>query len=203
MAGRVALKALRRPPRLLAGADVALDGASCLAYAGVIVYTYPDLREVERRWAEAALEFPYIPGLLAFREAPALLAALERLECEPDVVFFDGQGLAHPRRLGIASHLGLFLNRPTVGCAKSRLVGAYREPGPRFGDRAPLRDGRQVVGSVIRTRPGTRPIFVSPGHLIDAEGAARLALSCCDGFRIPKPTREADRFVAELKRTKI
>lgn len=184
--------------QLVAGCDTSFEKDE--AYGGVIVYRWPDLIEVERKSAVKRVTFPYIPGLLAFREAPVLLEAIQSLKDEPDLFLFDGHGLAHPRGLGIASHLGLFVDRPTIGCAKSRLVGSYEEPGPRKGDHSPLtaRDGR-VIGMVLRTRDDVQPIFVSPGYKISLESAWRLTLQCCDSYRVPKPTREADHFVEIAK----
>lgn len=211
----------RLPPlRRVAGADVAFDlgrrrrpsrlsGATCSgrAIAGVIVYTFPELIEVERSTAERPLAFPYVPGLLSFREAPALLAAFEKLRHEPDLIFCDGHGYAHPRRFGIACHLGVLLDRPTIGCAKSRLIGRHAEPPRRAGRWTPLRDtveGRadteETIGAVLRTRDVVKPVYVSQGHRISLERAIGLVLAVCDGYRIPRPTREADYFVEAVKR---
>ncbi|MBZ5528852.1 MAG: endonuclease V [Acidobacteriia bacterium] len=174
------------------------------AIAGVIVYRFPDMIEVERVYAQAPLRFPYVPGLLSFRECPALLAAFRKLKHEPDVIFCDGQGIAHPRRFGLACHLGGLLDRPTSGCAKSRLIGEEREPGQRAGNWTALTVGsggkKETIGAVLRTRDGVRPIYVSQGHRVTLETAIRLTLAVCDGSRIPRPTREADRYVGELKR---
>jgi deoxyribonuclease V len=187
--------------RHVAGADISCERHSPLAWAGVVVLGVPGLEEVERVWAEGELAFPYVPGLLSFREGPLLLEAFRKLRTEPDVVFFDGQGIAHPRRFGIASHLGLFLDRPTIGCAKSRLTGTWRsEPGGRRGCRRLLRDGDETIGAVVRTRDGVKPVFISVGHRLGLDEAVRLTLRCCDGYRVPKPTRVADHFVGELRR---
>jgi len=187
---------------LIAGADLSIDKASNEGFAGVIVYTFPDLNEVERRHAHRKLSFPYIPGLLAFREAPVLLEAFAKVEREPDVIVFDGQGIAHPRGLGIATHMGLVLDKPTIGCAKSRLTGSFEEPGPEVGDYSPLVFGEKTIGAVLRTRHNVKPVFISQGHKIDLETCIDLLLKCNDGYRIPKPTREADHFVGELKRSR-
>jgi deoxyribonuclease V len=161
----------------------------------VVVLEYPSLRPVETAVVKRRVRFPYVPGLLSFREAPAILDAFARLATRPDLLLCDGQGIAHPRRLGLASHLGLLLDLPTIGCAKSRLVGEYQDPGPRRGARAPLRlDGRQV-GWVLRTRDGVRPLFVSPGHRMSIGAAARWVLGCGAGHRLPEPTHLADRLV--------
>ena len=185
--------------RHVAGADVAFDLPGARAIAGVILYSYPDLREVERVWAVRRLEFPYVPGLLSFREAPALLAAFEKLRGAPDVIFIDGHGYAHPRRFGIACHLGVLLGKATVGCAKSRLLGTHAEPAAAAGSWTLLRDAGETIGVVLRTRTAVRPIYVSQGHRVSLRRAVELALAVSDGFRIPKPTREADHFVARLK----
>jgi deoxyribonuclease V len=199
--------------RLVAGADVAFDFRgggtsqgqalrlrSGQAIAGVIVYTFPELREVERAWAERPLEFPYVPGLLSFRELPALLAAMAKLRAEPEVIFCDAQGYAHPRRFGLACHLGVLLDRATVGCAKSRLIGEHKEPGRAAGSWTALKDAGETIGAVVRTRTDVNPIYVSSGHRVSLPSAIELALAVCDGYRIPKPTREADYYVEELKK---
>ena len=173
-------------------------GASTTAFAAVIVLTFPGHEVVETQVASCPVEFPYVPGLLSFREAPAMLAAFRQVESEPDVVLVDAHGYAHPRRLGAASHLGLLLGRPTIGCAKSRLVGHYEEPGPNHGDRAPLVDRGEQVGAVVRTRVGRGPLFVSPGNGVSISTAVEIALACCrDNAFMPEPTRLADRLVAQ------
>ena len=186
--------------QFVAGADLAFDPETNLAFAGVIVYQFPQLREVERRMARRTLRFPYVPGLLSFRESPVLLAAFEQLRVEPDLILVDGHGIAHPRRFGIACHLGLLLDRPTIGCAKSILVGEAAEPGVRAGSTAPLVDKGETVGIVLRTRDRVKPIYVTTGHRVSLQSAVRIARQCLDGFRIPKPTREADHFVRDLRR---
>lgn len=186
--------------RLIAGADVALDLVRHRAIAGVIVFRFPSLEEVERASAVRPLTFPYVPGLLSFREAPALLAAFARLRSMPDLLFFDGHGYAHPRRLGIACHLGLLLDRPSIGCAKSLLIGEHRPPALAAGSRAGLRDAGETIGVALRTRTGVKPVYISTGHRISLERAAEFALAACDGLRIPRPTRLADHFVEACKR---
>ncbi len=197
---RVELRDDRRAIHRVAGADVALDLARGRAIAGVIVYRFPQMTEVERAWAVRPLTFPYVPGLLTFREAPALLAAFAKLRHDPDVIFFDGHGYAHPRRFGIACHLGLLLDCPSIGCAKSLLIGTHREPGAAAGSRALLRENGQTIGVVLRTREGVKPVYISAGHRISLRRAVTLARAVCDGWRIPRPTREADHFVEALKR---
>ncbi len=185
---------------VVAGCDVSHDRFSTTLYAGVVVLRADNFAVLERRAAVAQVDFPYTPGLLSFREAPVLLAALAKLEHTPDVVMCDGQGIAHPRRLGLASHVGLFLDRPCVGCAKSKLTGKYEEPGPEPGSRSPLLYRGQVIGSVVRTKARTLPVFVSPGHRIDLESSVRLVLGCCRGYRLPEPTRLAHLYVNEVRR---
>jgi deoxyribonuclease V len=169
------------------------------AIAGVVVYKYPEMKELERARAEVQLEFPYVPGFLSFREIPALLAALKTLRRLPDLLFCDGQGYAHPRRMGLATHLGIVLDRPTIGCAKSILIGEHGRVGNEKGAWAAMMDGGETIGAALRTRSGVKPVYVSQGHRVSLETALRITLSVCDGTRIPRPTREADRFVSELK----
>jgi deoxyribonuclease V len=186
--------------RHVAGADVAFDPQTEVAFAGVIVYRFPGLEEVERRMARRRLRFPYVPGLLSFRECPVLLAAFARLRIEPDLILIDGHGRAHPRRFGIACHIGILFDKPTIGCAKSRLVGEHHAPGRKAGSATPLMLEGERLGVVLRTRDDVRPIYVTTGHRVSLDSAVQLVKQCMDGFRIPKPTREADRFVRDLRR---
>jgi deoxyribonuclease V len=185
---------------LIAGADVSYDKNSTKFFAGVVVLRTDDLSIVERCGAALDSPFPYIPGLLSFREAPALLEAFARVQSAPQAVMFDGQGIAHPRRLGIASHVGLWLDLPCIGCAKSRLTGHYQEPDREAGSCSPLRDGNEVIGQVVRSKTGVQPLFVSVGHRIDLGSAVRWVLATCRGYRLPEPTRQAHLFVNELRR---
>jgi deoxyribonuclease V len=189
--GRVCVQPLDRRPECVAGVDVSVK--KDLAQAAVVALSYPDLVPFQAAAAELAVPFPYMPGLLAFREGPVVLAALERLTCKPGVLMFDAQGLAHPRRMGLATHLGILLDVPAVGCAKSRLCGTYVEPGEEKGDWTPLMDGDEVIGAVVRTRRRVRPVFVSVGHRVDLEMAVSLVLSCTTRYRLPEPTRWAHR----------
>jgi len=198
---RVVLEDRLAEVRYVAGADLAFDPETDEAFAGVIVYRFPSLEEVERRMARRKLRFPYVPGLLSFRESPILLAAFRRLRTEPDLILVDGHGLAHPRRFGIACHLGILLDKPAIGCAKSLLVGEHEEPGVEAGSTAPLMLDGERVGVVLRTRAGVKPIFVTQGHRVSLDRAVRLVKQSLDGFRIPKPTREADHYVGDLRRT--
>jgi deoxyribonuclease V len=200
LSAQIILKDDFKKIKTLAGADLALSENKKEAYAGVIVFEFPSLKEIERIYTVEPLTFPYIPGLLSFREGPILLKAFEKLKNQPDLILFDGQGIAHPRRLGIASHMGLLLDRPTIGCAKSLLCGKYKEPGIKRGSGSPLIDHGEVIGAVLRTRDGVNPIFISVGHRISLESAIKIVLQCHSGFRIPKPTREADIFVGQLKK---
>jgi deoxyribonuclease V len=179
-----------RPVATIGGVDVSIRTES--TRAAIVVLRYPDLTPVEAVVADTALVFPYIPGLLAFREGPAVLAAWVKLQNEPDLIMFDGQGIAHPRGLGIASHMGLWLERPTIGVAKSRLYGRHTEVGPGRGDRADLLDKQgNIIGTVLRMRERTNPLYISPGHLIDVETATEFVLACSTGYRLPEPTRWA------------
>jgi deoxyribonuclease V len=181
------------PVNTVAGVDVGFP-ARDIARAAVVVLGFPELKPLDCAIAEVPVEFPYIPGLLAFREVPAVLAAVEKLRVTPDLFIFDAQGLAHPRRLGLASHAGLLLDWPSVGCAKSRLTGASVEPGPERGSKSPLIDGRECIGAVVRTRTGVRPVYVSIGHMVDLDTAVRYVLDCAPRYRLPETTRYAHRL---------
>jgi deoxyribonuclease V len=191
---------LPRTVRYVAGTDVSCSKKSNTIWAGVLVLTYPQLVIKEKRWIRGKANFPYIPGLLSFRELPALLEAIKRVETEPDLIICDGQGIAHPRGLGLASHLGLLIDKPTVGCAKSRLVGEFSEVGEARGDYANLCHNGRVMGVVLRTRTGVKPLFVSPGNKITLEESMKIVLSCCVQYRIPEPTRQSHLLVTALRR---
>ena len=188
---------------LVAGADVSNNLYSDTVYAGVVLFRRRDWSVVERRGAVGEARFPYIPGLLSFREAPALLEAFRRLEHRPDVVVIDGQGIAHPRRLGIAAHLGLWLQVPCVGCAKSKLWGRYQEPGPQPGSASPLTDRGEVLGRVLRSKIRSNPLFISPGHRIDLDSSVRVVQESLRGYRLPEPTRQAHEYVNSLRRGEL
>jgi deoxyribonuclease V len=175
--------------RLVAGVDVSVKND--VSQAAIVVATFPGFRPVAIVRAMRPTPFPYVPGLLSFREGPVLEEAFEKLKVEPDVFLFDGQGLAHPRRFGIASHMGLWLGRPTVGCGKTRLCGRHGPVPPERGAWAPLVDEGDVIGAALRTRAGTNPMFISPGHLADTASAVELVLRCAPKFRIPEPIRLA------------
>jgi deoxyribonuclease V len=176
----------------VAGVDVGFPDRD-IARAAVVVLCFPGLAPVDWAVAEVPVEFPYIPGLLAFRELPAVLAAVLQLRAMPDLFVFDAHGLAHPRRFGLATHAGLLLDWPSVGCAKSRLIGEYAEPGPRRGDRSPLMDGDEQIGMVLRTRAKVSPVFVSIGHKVDLSTAVGYVLACAPKYRLPETTRYAHR----------
>jgi len=186
----------RGPIRRVAGVDVAFPGGDT-ARAAVVVLDARTLETLEEVVAELPLAFPYVPGLLTFREGPAVLAAWRELRTEPDLLLFDGAGVAHPRGMGIAAHLGLWLDRPAIGVAKSRLCGVAAEPGPERGARTPIRDTadrRRVLGTLLRTRDRVKPLWVSPGHRVDRRRAVEWVLRSGGGYRLPEPTRRADRL---------
>jgi deoxyribonuclease V len=189
-----------RSIRYVAGSDIAISKRLGKAVAAVAVFRYPSLELVESRSATADLRFPYIPGLLSFREIPVLIRCLARVKTPFDVMICDGQGIAHPRGLGLASHLGLLMKKPTIGCAKSILVGEHDEIGVSRGDLAPLVYKGKRVGTVVRTRDNGKPVYVSPGHLVDQSGACRLILGCARRYRLPEPTRQTDRIAGQEKR---
>lgn len=181
----------------IAGVDLSPpDTESGRVRGAAVVVAWPSLEVVEVSTAEGIADFPYVPGLLSFREAPILLEALAGLRTTPDVILVDGQGTAHPRRFGIACHLGLAIDVPTIGCAKSRLVGAHQQPAEAKGAWTPLEHGGDTIGAVVRTRAGVRPIYVSPGNNIDLESSVRWALACSPRYRVPVPTRLAHQAAA-------
>ena len=179
-----------RPVSTMGGVDVSIQPDR--ARAAIVILRYPDLKPIDAAVEDAPLVFPYIPGLLSFREGPAVLLAWNKLQKKPDLLMFDGQGIAHPRGIGIASHMGLWLERPSIGVAKSRLYGRHAEVGPLRGDQEDLldKDGA-TIGKVLRTRERSKPIYVSPGTSIDVQHAIQFVLDCCTGYRLPEPTRWA------------
>jgi deoxyribonuclease V len=184
---------------LIAGADVAYDDLTHTVYAGVVVLRTTDWTVIEKQGVIGRNEFPYQPGLLSFREAPVLLEAFARIENEPDLVMFDGQGMAHPRRFGLACHAGLWLDRPSLGCAKTRFRGSYRGLGSEAGSSVDLIEQGQVIGRAVRTRTDVKEVFVSVGHKIDLESAVRWVVASSREARVPEPTRQADIFVNTLR----
>lgn len=198
---RLIVKPLDPLPRYIAGVDAAYGADGCTAYASAVVYDRVDQRIVEVADAVLKIDIPYIPGYLSFREGPPIMAALGKLQHEFGAICFDGQGLAHPRRCGLACHVAIQLDVPGVGIAKSRFIGEHDDPAAAAGASVPLMDGGEQIGLVLRTRAKTTPIYVSVGHRIDLASAAALAVACCTKYRIPEPTRVADIEVARLKRS--
>jgi len=201
LAERVIRTGTVRGPRWIAGVDAAYvaGGAQGLCIAGVVLWDRKTRQIAEQHVIRAAVHFPYVPGLLSFREAPAILKVLRRLKIEPDLFLFDGQGIAHPRRFGLASHVGLLIDRPSIGCAKSLLIGDYIEPESQRGSKTALGHRDETIGMVVRTRDDTKPLYVSIGHRISLRSAVGLVLDCCTRFRLPEPTRLADRLVAQAR----
>lgn len=187
----------------VAGADIAFDPQTQIAVAGVVAYRFPSLEEVERVWARRPLRFPYVPGLLSFREIPILLAAFAKLKTDADLILIDGHGRAHPRRFGIACHVGVIFDKPVIGCGKSILVGEHPALGRRKGSTAPLLFEGERVGVALRTRDDVKPIFVTVGHRISLDTAVSIVKQCVDETRIPKPTREADHYVRLLRQQRV
>lgn len=199
MAGRVRLTPLSEPPRRVAATDVAFQTRTGMTCAAVVVVEASTLELLQTVTIRQPTEFPYIPGLLSFREVPALLACFDRLNPAPDLVICDGQGIAHPRGLGLAAHLGLLLQLPTIGCAKSRLVGEYLEPAMEKGCRSSLLYKDRQIGEVVRTRRGVKPLFVSPGHLVSIADATRMVLATTTRYRLPEPIRFAHQAAEKAK----
>lgn len=191
LAERVSLENGNITPRFIAGVDISTGKNRELATGAAVVLSYPELKVVETEVVQERLDFPYIPGYLSFREAPIILSALERLTITPDLILVDGQGIAHPRRLGLASHLGLFLDTPTIGCAKSRLCGSHDIPGDEPGEYAEIRDNGEIIGAALRTKRGVKPVYVSVGHQINLRSAINQVMNCCRGYRLPEPIRLA------------
>lgn len=194
LCGRLILSWDKRDVQTIGGVDVSLKKNR--AQAAIVIFRFPELLPIESVTANVPLEFPYIPGLLSFREGPVVLSAWKKLEIKPDLLMFDGQGIAHPRGFGIASHIGLWIGRPTVGVAKSRLYGIHAIPGQRRGEYAELFDEHnrtRVIGLVLRTRTNVKPVYVSPGHLIDIQHSLDIILKWCTKYRLPEPTRWAHR----------
>jgi len=188
---RIRLRPLPRPPRLLAACDVAYPAGEDRALAAVVLFSFPQLDPVEEHLVRCRIGFPYLPGFLSWREGPVLLEAISRLRGWPDLFLFDGQGIAHPERLGLASHLGVILGRPSIGCAKSLLLGDCDLSSLRVerGAWVPILQDGEPVGAALRTRAGVKPLFISPGHLITLEEALKIVLACCRGYRSPEPLR--------------
>ena len=191
LAGQISRTSQVTTPHFIAGVDISSGNTKEIATGAVVIVEYPELRIVEIQIAKERLSFPYVPGLLSFRESPLMLAACEKLKVTPDLILVDGQGITHPRRLGLASHLGLLLNTPTIGCAKSRLCGQHEAPGLEPGRYAEVVDQGETIGVALRTKAGVKPVYVSIGHKVDLETAIHRVLECCRGYRLPEPTRLA------------
>lgn len=214
LAANVKFTPLKKPPKLIAGLDCAFTKDNKRIIAAVVVIKLPDFELIEQKTAVRKLTFPYVPGLLSFREAPACVAAAAKLKNTPDLFLVDGQGIAHPRRLGLAAHLGLFLDKPTVGCAKSRLVGSYKPPPSQKAAYTLLQDklrtncistavqqttDQQVIGAVVRTRTNVKPVFVSVGNRCLLQDAINITLACTTKYRLPEPVRLAHQLVSRLR----
>ena len=199
LARRLILEGKPKTLNLVAGADVSYSRKDQKLWAGVVVFDLTVWEVVEEQWETGEAVFPYVPGYLSFREIPVLLRAFGRIRNTPDVVLIDGQGTAHPQRMGLASHIGLFLDAPTIGCAKSRLIGEYKSVGLIKGSCSVLRVENEDVGWVLRTRDGVKSIFVSPGHRIGLGSVNEIVLACCRKYRIPEPLRRAHRLVTKLR----
>jgi len=182
---------IARPIKLVAGVDVSYKRRAEKFYAAIVVLDYTSMTILDAVTASGEVDFPYVPGLLSFRELPILLEAFRKLATTPDVILADAQGIAHPRRLGLASHLGLWLDLPTIGCAKSLLCGKAAEPRLEKGAWTSLRDADEIVGRMLRTKDRVRPLIISPGHKTDVQRATEIVLHCCRGYRLPEPTRQA------------
>ncbi len=195
---KIRISPLIKKPKYIAGVDAAFSDDR--VYAAACLYLFPELILIEEQAVVRKLLFPYVPGFLSFREGPAIIAALERLSNRPDLILVDGQGIAHPRGIGLASYLGVMLAMPAIGCAKSRFVGEYAEPGKMKGDWSPLLFDDKTVGAVLRSRDKTRPLFVSPGHKTDIASAIRFTLACTGNYRTPEPLRCADMLSKKIKK---
>lgn len=199
LADQIRIEPVRREIRTVAGLDCAFSRDKKRIGAAIVVLTLPKLEIIEQVHAIEPVTFPYVPGLLSFRECPVCLKATGKLKSRPDVFLVDGQGMAHPRRLGLACHLGLFLDTLTIGCAKSRLTGKYEMPGIEKGSSSDLTDGDEVIGAALRTRTNVKPLFISTGNRCTLNDAIHITLQCCTKYRLPEPTRLAHQQVTELK----
>ncbi|HWV68988.1 deoxyribonuclease V [Chitinophaga sp.] len=188
------------PLNYVAGADISFNKFSTTVYAGIVMMEFPSMKPVGYSLVKKEVLFPYVPGFLAFREVPALLDAWAQLPLKPDILVVDGHGIAHPRRMGIASHFGVLAQQPSIGSAKKKLFGVYEEPGMEKGRYTPLTDKQgQQLGNVLRSKSNVKPIFVSPGHLVDIPGSAEILLQCIKGYRLPEPTRLAHNAVNQFR----
>ncbi|MCB0581563.1 MAG: deoxyribonuclease V [Phaeodactylibacter sp.] len=200
---KISLSPFAGPIRHIGGADLSYNKGSDEFYAGIVVLDYESMETVAHSTVIRRSPFPYIPGLLSFREIPSLMEAWERLPFQPEVIAFDGHGIAHPRRMGIAAHFGLLADKPTIGCAKKRLTGKYEEPPRRRGAYTPILDGEETLGFALCTKDGIKPVFVSPGHRMGLEQSREVMLHCARGYKIPEPTRQAHLLVNRLRRGEV
>lgn len=199
LSSKVILEPFKTEASLVAGADVSYSKGSDILFAGVIVMKVPEMKVIEEATAVGKVDFPYIPGFLSFRESPILIKAFEKIQNVPDVVIFDGQGIAHPRHLGIASHLGLIIDLPSIGCAKNILVGKYEDVGNESGDFSYITFRGNIIGVALRTKRNVLPVFVSPGHKMDVPSALVVVMKSCHGYRLPEPVRQAHILVNKLR----
>ncbi len=207
LADKILIRSAPAHPNYIAGADISYNRRSDYFFAAVVILDYSTLETVEIQTASGVSTFPYIPGLLSFREIPLLIKCFEKISIIPDVIMCDSQGYAHPRRFGLACHLGLLLNLPTIGCAKSRLIGEGKLPEIRKGNYTELIDKNEIIGAILRSKDNTNPLFISPGHLINISKSVEIVLQSCVRYRIPEPTRlahiEVNRVRVESNETKI
>jgi deoxyribonuclease V len=196
---QVKIEPLEKPIRIIAGADISFNKYEETVYAGIVLFKYPQLEVIDTAWAISRTSFPYISGLLSFREVPALLDAWNKLDIKPDLLVLDGQGIAHERRLGIATHFGLIADVPTIGSAKSRLRGKYEEPANEVFAQSAMYDGDEVIGTALRSKKKCNPIFVSPGHRVSMAQSVEIIKNCVRSYRIPEPTRQAHILVNKIR----
>jgi deoxyribonuclease V len=196
---QIKLEHLDKPVRIIGGSDISFNKYSEVVYAGIVLLRYPEMEIIGHATAVSRTTFPYISGLLAFREVPALLEAWDKLETKPDVLVLDGQGIAHRRRMGIASHFGVITNTPTIGSAKSRLFGRYEEPANEPMIESPMYDRQEIIGMALKSKKNCNPIFISPGHKINMQQSVEIIKNCLKGYRIPEPTRQAHILVNKIR----
>lgn len=197
--GHLNLEPFQKAIKTIAGADISLALYSETVYAGLVILSYPELQPIAYSLVKSGTIFPYVPGYLAFREIPAILKAYEQIPVKPDVIMFDGNGILHARRMGIASHFGVITDTVTMGCAKKKLAGKYEDPGPFKGEHSPVTDKGDVIGYAVRTKEKVKPVFISPGHQMSLEDSLGLALKCTGKHRLPEPTRRAHEYVNKFR----
>lgn len=197
---RIVIAPFKKDVKKIAGVDASYSKRDQTMWAAVVVMDMQSLQTIEKGWYKEVVRYPYIPGLLSFREIPTILKALKDLKDEPDLILCDGQGIAHPRRMGIAAHLGLILDIPTIGCAKNLLIGNSKAPPDRKGSFTYIRYKKEIVGASLRTREGVKPVYISPGYGIDLEGSISIIMRCITKYRLPEPIREAHRLSNSLRK---